>query len=729
MNFEPIEPIAPLHVEYEEFRRRQLDLIAQSLNIPGRWFDEPMALQAAADRSDRVTLAGQATLKAAGDGEPGRIEIHAYNGGELRVKGYPFPIIVDAEGLAIPSQVRPILIDHHDDADSVLGQTDAITLDRQTGVLTATGAAIGVSEKAQRVKALAASGYAWQASIGAVTEDREIVPAGETVVVNGRRFAGPCIVARKATLREISFVPTGADHDTAARIAANAADQGGNMPTFEEWVASLGFDPATLTEVQREKLTEMYSAANKPADPPATPAAADPPAAPPAEDPALVTAKAVTDIRAAAARETQRIQKVTLLAKDYPDIQARAIAEGWDESKAELAVLRAARPKAPAGYAHTNDTTPEILEAALCRAGGLVGVDKMFPDKTLSAADKLYGGSIGVQGFLLEAAARNGHHFSAGRFKSQHRQILQAAFSAADVGGILSNVQAKFLLNGWNSVEPTWETIAAIGTVNNFKETSFYRLTSAGTWDEVGPTGELKHGKLGEDSYTNRAKTYGELIALTRQMQIDDDLNALSDMPRMLGRKAALTLAKIFWAKFLASKAALFPVDNSRLNYFDGASSALSSTSLSTAVQMFREQKDSEGNPLGVEPAILLVSPSNEATADELYTSRNINTGGAATSTKVPNNNTHAGKYKPAVSSYLSNTSIHAAADAVHWFLLADPLDLAVMQVVFLDGRRNPTVETAEADFGTLGIQTRAYSDWGVNTHEHRAGVMSKGKA
>ncbi|TXH50112.1 MAG: hypothetical protein E6Q97_21095, partial [Desulfurellales bacterium] len=390
-------------------------------------FGLPRPLQAAGERSDMITLGGTATLTASGSqGEPGRIEIHAYNGGELRVKGYPFPVVVDGQGLEIPSQVRPILIDHHDDADSVLGQTDAIRLDRETGVLSASGVALGVSDKAQRVKALAASGYEWQASIGAVTEEREIVPAGETVVVNGKRFAGPLIVARKATLREISFVPTGADHGTAARIAANAAEQGGVMPTFEEWVASLGFDPATLSEVQREKLTEMYnkmqSGDSEAVDPPAAPPV-DPPVAPPAEDPAVMTARAVKDLRAAAVRETLRIRKVTQLTADYPDIQAKALSEGWDESKAELAVLRAARPKAPAGYSHTNDTTPVVLEAALCRAGGLVGVDKLFSDKDLSTADKLYGGSIGIQGFLLEAAARNGHHFSASRFKTQHKQI------------------------------------------------------------------------------------------------------------------------------------------------------------------------------------------------------------------------------------------------------------------------------------------------------------------
>jgi hypothetical protein len=38
-------------------------------------------------------------------------------------------------------------------------------------------------------------------------------------------------------------------------------------------------------------------------------------------------------------------------------------------------------------------------------------------------------------------------------------------------------------------------------------------------------------------------------------------------------------------------------------------------------------------------------------------------------------------------------------------------------------------VETAEADFNTLGIQMRGYFDFGVAKTEYRAGVMSKGAA
>ena len=116
--------------------------------------------------------------------------------------------------------------------------------------------------------------------------------------------------------------------------------------------------------------------------------------------------------------------------------------------------------------------------------------------------------------------------------------------------------------------------------------------------------------------------------------------------------------------------------------------------------------------------------------ADELYVSKNINTGGSSTKDKVPNQNVHASKYKPVMSSYLSNSTLFPALySTTRWFLLADPADLATMQVVFLNGQRNPIVETADADFDTLGIQTRAYCDFGVSEHEYRAGVESKGAA
>ncbi|MFO0260645.1 MAG: hypothetical protein ACK53V_03380, partial [Planctomycetota bacterium] len=82
---------------------------------------------------------------------------------------------------------------------------------------------------------------------------------------------------------------------------------------------------------------------------------------------------------------------------------------------------------------------------------------------------------------------------------------------------------------------------------------------------------------------------------------------------------------------------------------------------------------------------------------------------------------------RPEVSAYLGNTALGGSSTA--WYLLANPSDLATMQVVFLNGQETPVIEEAEADFDTLGIAMRGYFDFGVAKQEWRAGVMSKGAA
>ena len=53
----------------------------------------------------------------------------------------------------------------------------------------------------------------------------------------------------------------------------------------------------------------------------------------------------------------------------------------------------------------------------------------------------------------------------------------------------------------------------------------------------------------------------------------------------------------------------------------------------------------------------------------------------------------------------------------------------AAIVVTFLDGVQNPTIESADADFDTLGIQMRGYWDFGCDQAEYLAGIKSKGAA
>ena len=78
------------------------------------------------------------------------------------------------------------------------------------------------------------------------------------------------------------------------------------------------------------------------------------------------------------------------------------------------------------------------------------------------------------------------------------------------------------------------------------------------------------------------------------------------------------------------------------------------------------------------------------------------------------------------VTPYLSNSS-YTGHSATAWYLCADPESVPVIEVVFLNGVEQPTVESAEADFSTLGILFRGYFDFGVAKQDHRGGVKSAG--
>jgi hypothetical protein len=95
---------------------------------------------------------------------------------------------------------------------------------------------------------------------------------------------------------------------------------------------------------------------------------------------------------------------------------------------------------------------------------------------------------------------------------------------------------------------------------------------------------------------------------------------------------------------------------------------------------------------------------------------------------KYPVSNPHQGKFRVEVSRYLAN-AVYTGNSAKAWYLLAEPADLPVIEVAFLNGQESPTIETAEADFNVLGVQMRGYHDFGVALQDPRGGLKSKGEA
>ena len=178
-------------------------------------------------------------------------------------------------------------------------------------------------------------------------------------------------------------------------------------------------------------------------------------------------------------------------------------------------------------------------------------------------------------------------------------QGIAAASSTIDIGGILSNVANKFLLDGFFSVERTWRNICAIRSVTDFKTVTSYRLIGKDQYEQVQPGGEIKQGTLGQEVYTNKADTYGLVLSIDRRDIINDDLNAITTVPRKLGRGSGLKINDVFWTTFM-NNAAFFAVGNK--NYVAGADTALSIDGLTKADVAFNDQVDNDGKPIGIMP-------------------------------------------------------------------------------------------------------------------------------
>ena len=613
-----------------------------------------------------------------------RFQMIAYTGAPMRVAGWRYPVVLDLAGLEIPAQSRPIRFSH--DPAAGVGHTDSIRI--ENGQLLAYGVVSRDTAAAREIVTSASNGFPWQASISASVDEFEFIKTGQAVFVNGREVSGPLNVVRKATLGEISFVDLGADGNTTATVIAQC---------FEEREA--------LMDSQEDSVTRVDGAD------------------------AAVTA-AVEEVRA----EAKRIAAIrACFAGRYPQIELQALEENWDVARCQqeikLAELRDARPKAPAVQVHNDVVSNRVLEAA-CMLTAKTAASQLleqYDEQTLDAAQRRYRGGIGLQELLLEAAWANGY---AGRSFRDSRDVLRYAFrpdleagvSTIDIGGILSNVANKFLLDGFYSVERTWRNITAIRNVSDFKTVTSYRLVGKDQYEQVAPGGELKHGTLGEEKYENKADTYGLVLVIDRRDIINDDLDAITTVPRKLGRGSGLKINDVFWAAFM-NNASFFSAANR--NYITGADTVLSIDGLTRAEVAFMEQVDADGKPIGVMPSIMLVPPALSAIGSQLFKSMELRD--TTASLKFPVANPHQGKFRVEVSRYLSNTQ-YAGNSSKAWYLLADPNDLPVIEVAFLNGQESPTIETADADFSTLGIQMRGYHDFGVALQDPRGGVKAKGE-
>ena len=637
---------------------------------------------------------------------------------------------------------------------------------------------------------LARQKYQWQASVGADPAEVVRIEPGAVGLANwGREYPGPCVIGRGCKFREMSFVVLGGDRKTSVVTARHRAKskrvptpiQGATAMSFEEWLLTMGFGAdAELTDVQMANLkkkfleeypeddtgeTETETPAVEPAAAAAAPAAAAAAARPPAvrasrpaPRPARTPADADNHRIAANMERVERINRVhaehgspTITVGGQPvSLAAHAIRNGWSADRAELEIIRAGRPNPQPRRAAGNDADrlqALTVETAVCITAGLkpdalaTGIAAADRERVMNEASgtRFRGYSLhNVMDETIRAAGQNYHgsrknnDFIRAAFEADRMIRAAGGFTTVSLTNVLGNTANKAMLASYDSQVTTWKGIAAIRSHSDFKAVSRFRLDSTGAFKKVGPDGELKHVGLADTAYTNQLATYGAIIALTRQMMINDDLQAFLEIPRLLGRMSAVRVEEAVYVTLLSNPSSFFHANNS--NLLTGGGSVLAIAGLTDAETAFANQVDSNGKPIMTAPDRILVGTALGVAARSLYNETVLGAASGVPSTTVPTNNPHVGKFEPVMTPYLNNTSIRdqdgvaiSGQSATLWYLFADPAVRAAIAVAFLNGQETPTIEDAETDFATLGRQWRAYHDFGVGMEDTTAALKNNG--
>lgn len=634
-------------------------------------------------------------ITASAEGRKPSVKGMAYSGGKMRLFGWSRPVVVDMAGMSVPDSV-PLLANHE---NHTLGRVGVVTASIVDGHLEIAGEIVGEGDLANAIISQGKAGADWQLSIGAEVEAAELVQDGKRTI-NGIEHDAPFYHVTKSTLREVSVVAVGADKATHMKVTASLELKGNSI-----------MEPQKTNPNPEKPATTVEAAA---------------PTAP------VVDAKAIAD--AAVKAERERVGMIKGVCNgEFPEIEAKAINEGWGKEQVNEAVLAAYRAKQPTTDVNITikkEPTMNVqhLEAALSLRAGIDGdiLAKAMGNETVEAAMKDM--DMPLRAVLAECMRIEGMSVP----RSFDNDAIKAAFSTVSLPGILSNVANKKLLQAYNAQPIIATRLCTTGDLTDFKENQRFRLTDVGDLQPIGADGEIKDSALTEESAKNQLDTYAKKFCLTRKMIINDDLGAFLKVPTAMGNRAARLVDQLFFKRLMANPTCvdgkpLFGRDHK--NLLSGANSALSADSLKKAIQIFIDQTDADGQPISVEPSILLVPTALKHLAIELTRGATLMMSGGADNTVRPAINVLADENLSIVSSpYLGNKNYPNFSEA-SWYLFGKPGTVDTFEIGYLKGKRTPTVERGDLDFNVLGVWFRVYFDIGIREQDHRGMVKATGSA
>jgi hypothetical protein len=322
-------------------------------------------------------------------------------------------------------------------------------------------------------------------------------------------------------------------------------------------------------------------------------------------------------------------------------------------------------PSAGIGAAQISDVKAERDQMVEAAYKGLKGEDPKF------SIAKFYVDLTGDSNF-------SGKYVDGGRLTES---LLTESITTSTFAEIMGDSVTRRMLDYYNLPGlDAWRSIVNVGSVKDFRTYRRVRFGGYGNLPAVAqgdPYTALS--TPGDEEATYAISKRGGTEDMTLESIANDDLNAMRDIPRRLGRAAGQTLHE-FVFDFLRTNPTIY--DSSAL-FVAGhgsnlGSTALDATTLAAGRLVMKKQTDmSNSKRLGIVPKYLVVPNDLEQKAYEL----------TATDREVASANNTLNWIK---TFGLSVIVVDYWTDANNWYLVADPNAVPTIEVAFFNGNQEP---------------------------------------
>ncbi|POO54284.1 hypothetical protein CPJ18_01915 [Agrobacterium rosae] len=315
---------------------------------------------------------------------------------------------------------------------------------------------------------------------------------------------------------------------------------------------------------------------------------------------------------------------------------------------------------------------------------------------------------------LIDLAAESVNF--AGRRMLNARDIddifTRASHTTSDFSTIFEGAVNRTLEQRYALAQPTFKRFARKKNFRDFRPDTTVKVGDFPMLKKVLEGGEIKYGTFGEGKEAVRAFSYAIALTISRQMLINDDLGAISELLTSYGASVALFEEVTFYTDAYNGKLAdgktVFHADHNNI----GVAAGLTVDSVGAGRRSMGLQKSVDDKPLLANPArIMLVGPNQLTDAEKLLAS--------ITPATISTVNIFSGKFELVETSQIPDNS---------WSLHADPAAGSNYRWGYLEGYEAPRVRMDEP-FGRQGFSMSVEHDFGCGATDFRFGFRNPGPA